>query len=230
MKRRAWPEREIGSVGRMSLVMSAQDDVGFGNVEALLIDLDGTLVDSSAPVGRAWSAFAIRHGLDPDEVQALAQGRPSRETVALLAPPADQTDEAREVERAETSDTDGIRALPGARAVLGSGRRVAIVTSCSQRLAEVRLRAAGLQAPEIVISGDDVAQGKPHPECFRLAAGRLGVPVSRCVALEDSPAGVRAARDAGVRVVALRTTHDDAALEQADAIIDDLASLTGLIG
>jgi mannitol-1-/sugar-/sorbitol-6-phosphatase len=211
-------------------MMSAQDEIGFGSVEALLVDLDGTLVDSSAPVRRAWTEFAGRHGLDPVEVQAVAQGRPSRETVELLAPAAGCTAEARELERAETSDTAGISALPGAEAVLGSERRVAIVTSCSRRLADVRLGAAGLRTPEIVISADDVARGKPDPECFRLAAERLGVPVSCCLALEDSPAGVTAARDAGIRVVALRTTHGDGELAHADAIIDDLAALGRLIG
>jgi sugar-phosphatase len=90
-------------------------------VWALLVDLDGTLVDSSAPVSRAWTAFAKRHGLDPGEVHAFAQGRPSSETVRLLAPSADHAVEAALVEEAETTDTDGVFALPGAGEVLRSG-------------------------------------------------------------------------------------------------------------
>ncbi len=106
-----------------------------GGAQALLVDLDGTLVDSSAPVSRAWTAFAERHGLDPDEVHAFAQGRPSSETVRLLAPGADHAAEAALVEEAETTDTDGVFALPGAGELLRSGYPLAIVTSCSSQLA-----------------------------------------------------------------------------------------------
>ena len=129
----------------------ALDDSGLGGARALLVDLDGTLVDSSAPVSRAWTAFAKRHGLDPDEVHAFAQGRPSSETVRLLAPSADQAAEAALVEAAETTDTDGVFALPGAGDLLTSGYPLAIVTSCSTQLADVRLRAAGLPRPHVVI-------------------------------------------------------------------------------
>jgi mannitol-1-/sugar-/sorbitol-6-phosphatase len=193
--------------------------------QALLVDLDGTLVDSTAPVSRAWTAFAKRHGLDPDEVNAFAQGRPSSETVRLLAPRADHAAEAALVEEAETTDTDGVFALPGAGDVLRSGYPLAIVTSCSSQLADVRLRAAGLPRPEFVISSSIVARGKPDPEGFMLGARRLGVPAARCAVLEDSPIGIEAGRAAGARVIALRTTHDDGALARADAIVDNLAAL-----
>jgi mannitol-1-/sugar-/sorbitol-6-phosphatase len=188
----------------------------------LLIDLDGTLVDSSAPVGRAWAAFADRHGLDPAEVLRTAQGRPSRETVRLLAPAHAHATEEQLVEEAECTDTAGTLALPGAEALLRSGRRLAIVTSCSARLAGVRLRAAGLQAPAIVISGDDVIRGKPDPECFEIGARALGLTPGDCLVLEDSPAGIAAARAAGAPVVAIRSTHQEQELAGADAVIDDL--------
>lgn len=193
--------------------------------EALLIDLDGTLVDSSAPVWRAWTAFAARHGLSAEEVHAFAQGRPSAATVRLLAPLADHGAEAELVERSEVADTDGVRPLPGAEAVLRSGYRLAIVTSCSTELAEVRLRAAGLPQPEILITSSVVTVGKPDPEGFLLAAHLLGVAPQKCAALEDSPMGIDAGRAAGARVIALRTTHGDDQLQNADTIIDDLAAL-----
>ncbi|HUE27354.1 MAG TPA: HAD family hydrolase, partial [Solirubrobacteraceae bacterium] len=109
--------------------------------EAVLVDLDGTLVDSSAPVRRAWDEFAARHGLGGKEVRRLAQGRPSRETIRLLVPGADQAAEAAAVERAEVHDTDGVVALPGAAQLLTLDRPIAIVTSCSTVLALARLRA-----------------------------------------------------------------------------------------
>ena len=194
--------------------------------DALLVDLDGTLVDSTAPVRRTWSAFASRHGLDPEHVFRFAQGRPSRETIRLLAPQADQELEAATVEDAEVSDTDGVSALPGASALLACHRQLAIVTSCSGRLARARLRAADLPTPRVLVSSDGLKQGKPDPACFLIAARRLGTAPERCVVLEDAPAGIRAGRAAGATVIALRTTHPDEELREAHAIADNLASLT----
>jgi mannitol-1-/sugar-/sorbitol-6-phosphatase len=193
--------------------------------DAVLVDLDGTLVDSTAPVSRVWGAFAQRHGLDADEVCRFAHGRPSRETIRLLAPEADQATEAAAVEHAEVHDTDGVRALPGAAQLLAGDRPLAIVTSCSTALAEARLRAAGLPIPRVLISSDGLERGKPDPSCFLIAAQRLGVEPTGCVVLEDAPAGIRAGRAAGATVIALRTTHEDRDLRDAHAIADDLASL-----
>jgi sugar-phosphatase len=195
------------------------------DAEALLLDLDGTLVDSSAPVRRAWTAFALRHGLDPDEVYAFAQGRPTPEAIRLIAPDADHAAEASLVEHAQISDTGGVHALPGADAILRSGYPLAIVTSGTTELAEVRLRAAGLPRPEVLITSSVVTRGKPDPEGFLLAARRLNVEPQHCVVLEDSPAGIDAGLAAGCRVIALRTTHSDRALVRADTIIDNLAAL-----
>lgn len=203
----------------------ALDETVLGGAQALLVDLDGTLVDSSAPVRRAWTAFATRHGLDPDDVQAFAQGRPSSETVYLLAPSADHAAEAALVEAAETTDTGGVFALPGAGDLLRSGYPLAIVTSCSAQLADVRLRAAGLPRPAVVISSSVVSHGKPDPEGFLLGARRLNVTAARCAVLEDSPVGIAAGRAAGARVIALRTTHAADGLAGADLIIDNLAAL-----
>jgi mannitol-1-/sugar-/sorbitol-6-phosphatase len=194
--------------------------------EALLVDLDGTLVDSTAPVRRVWTAFANRHGLDPEYVHRFGQGRPSRESVRLLAPDADPVAEAAALEQGELGDTDGVVALPGAAALLAGDRRLAIVTSCSRALATARLRAAGLPIPKVLVSADDVVRGKPDPMCFTLGARRLGVAPARCLVLEDAPAGITAGRAAGARVLALRTTHADHELGEADAIVDDLGALS----
>ncbi len=193
---------------------------------AVLSDLDGTLVDSSGPVRRAWTAFAARHGLDPDTVLTLAQGRPASETVAQLAPHADHAVESARQEQLEIDDADGVVALPGAAALLSGSLTVAIVTSCSTALAHARLSAAGLPIPPVLVSYDDVAAGKPDPECFLLGARRLGVEPQDCVVLEDAPAGITAGRRAGASVIALRTTHADAQLAEADLIVDDLGELT----
>ena len=197
----------------------------FAIADAVLVDLDGTLVESTDPVRRAWDAFAGRHGLDGEEVHRFAQGRPSRETIRLLAPDVDHDAEAAAVEEAEIHDTRGILALPGAAALLAIDRPLAIVTSCSSALAEARLRAAGLTTPRVLVSSDGLERGKPDPACFVIAARRLDADPTRCVVLEDAPAGILAGRAAGATVIALRTTHSDDKLHEAHAIVDDLASL-----
>ena len=193
--------------------------------DAVLVDLDGTLVDSTAPVRRVWIAFAQRHGLDPDEVERFAHGRPSRESVRALTPDADLEAESSAIEAAEIADTDGLVALPGAAQLLSADRRLAIVTSCSTALATVRLQAARLAIPDVLISSDGLQRGKPDPTCFLIAAQRLGVDPTRCVVIEDAPAGITAGRAAGAVVIALRTTHGDDDLGDADAIADDIAAL-----
>jgi sugar-phosphatase len=193
--------------------------------DAILVDLDGTLVDSTAPVRRAWGAFADRHGLDAGAVHRFAQGRPSRESIALLAPAADVDAQTAIVEDAEVRDTVGIVALPGAAALLSTDRPLAIVTSCSTALAHARLRAARLAIPRVLISSDGLERGKPDPACFLVAARRLDTEPTRCVVIEDAPAGIHAGRAAGATVIAVRTTHTDDELGDADAIVDDVAAL-----
>jgi sugar-phosphatase len=197
----------------------------FAGARALLVDVDGTLVDSSAPVRRAWTTFAHRHVLDPETVLTAAHGRPSRETVRLFSRPSDHEREAGRIDDDESSDTDGTVALPGAATILATARPLAIVTSCSARLMAVRLQAAGLPMPACAITSDDVTHGKPDPACFLRASALLGVPPADCLVLEDSPVGIQAARAAGVPVIVVRTTHADADLAGADAIVDDLSAL-----
>jgi len=193
--------------------------------DAVLVDLDGTLVDSSAPVRRVWQEFARRHGLDADDVERFAHGRPSRESVRALTPDADLEAESSTIEEAEIADTAGVVALPGAAQLLSGDRPLAIVTSCSTALATVRLEAASLKIPEVLVSSDGLERGKPDPTCFLIAARRLGVDPARCVVIEDAPAGITAGRAAGAVVIALRTTHGDDDLGDADAIADDIGAL-----
>jgi sugar-phosphatase len=197
-----------------------------GDYAAVLADLDGTLIDSGGPVRRAWAAFAERHGLDAEQVVLAAQGRPARETALELAPGAD--DEPGRLEAAELSDTDGVVALPGAAALFAAALPLAIVTSCTQRLAAVRLAAAGLPVPDTLVSADDVARGKPDPEGYLAAARRQGAAPAATVVLEDAPAGIAAGKAAGMTVIAFTTTHSVDALRAAgaDAVLAGPAALT----
>jgi sugar-phosphatase len=186
---------------------------------ALLFDLDGVLINSTPAVARVWRHWAIEHGFNPEEVVARAHGRPSLTTVREYLPNSDHAAENREVERREIEDIGGIVPLPGALDLLASlpQDRWTIVTSCTRPLAEVRIRAAGLPLPNKLITSNDITQGKPHPEPFLKGASVLGFPASECVVLEDVPAGVRAGKAAGAKVIAFTTTVESAALKDAGA-------------
>jgi mannitol-1-/sugar-/sorbitol-6-phosphatase len=186
---------------------------------ALLFDLDGVLIDSTPAVARVWTRWALEHGFDPIEVVDRAHGRPSLTTIRELLPAADHEAENRIVERWEIEDLDGVVPLPGVLELLGSvpSNRWTIVTSCTRALAEVRIRRAGLPVPEKFITSTDIAHGKPDPEPYLKAAALLGFPAPACIVFEDAPAGIRAGKAAGAKVIAFRTTAEDAALREAGA-------------
>lgn len=186
---------------------------------ALLFDMDGVLIDSTPAVARVWRNWAIEHGFDPVEVVGRAHGRPSLTTIREYLPSADHFAENREVERREIEDVEGVVFLPGARELLASlpEGRWTIATSCTRVLAEVRLRVAGLPIPGHLITSSDVANGKPHPEPFLKAAASLGFDAQDCIVLEDAPAGIRAGKASGARVIAFRTTVPEEELRLAGA-------------
>ena len=197
---------------------------------ALLFDLDGVLIDSTPAVTRVWTRWAIDHGLDPNDVVQKAHGRPSLATIRDYLPHSDYETENRKVERGEIEDLAGIVTLPGARELLNAipSGRWTIVTSCTRALAEVRLGAAGLPIPERLLTSDDVKNGKPDPEPYLLGASLLGVSAADCVVVEDVPAGIRAGKAAGARVIACRTTAPDSELKTAGAdwIVDSCKSIS----
>ena len=195
----------------------------------VLFDLDGVLVDSTPAVARVWAGWAHEHGFDPGEVVKKAHGRPSITTIRELLPNAEHAAENREVERREIADVEGVVPLPGAMELLQALPldRWAIVTSCTRALAAVRIGAAGLPKPKHLVTSTDVQHGKPDPEPYLKGAQILGVPAADCLVVEDAPAGIRAGKAAGARVLALRTTASDAELQQAGAdwMVDDCAEL-----
>ena len=195
----------------------------------LLFDLDGVLVDSTPAVERVWHKWAIEHGFDPREVVLNAHGRPSIATIREYLPGSDHEAENQLVERAEIEDVGGVVPLPGALEFLRSlpAERWTIVTSCTRPLAEVRIRAAGLPSPKVFVTANDITHGKPNPEPYLKGASKLGLKPEDCVVLEDVPAGIQAGKSAGMRVIAMRTTVDEAMLRDAGAdwVVDNCASL-----
>lgn len=186
---------------------------------ALLFDMDGVLIDSTPAVARVWHRWAVERGFNPEEVVARAHGRPSLTTVREYLPNADHEAENREVERREIEDLEGVVPLPGALELLASlpENRWTIVTSCTRALAHVRIRAAGLPLPKKLITSNDIMHGKPHPEPYLKAAALLAASAGDCIVIEDAPAGIRAGKAAGARVIAFPTTADELLLREAGA-------------
>ena len=184
---------------------------------AILFDLDGVLVDSTASVERHWRAWADRHGLDIGRILEIAHGRRTVETMRLVAPGLAAEGEARALDREQADDTAGVAALPGAAALLAvlPPERWTIVTSGPLILAVARLQAACLPRPSTLVTADDVRNGKPDPEGYLKAATALGVAPRACAVVEDAPPGIAAARAARMTAIAVRTTHDPAALRAA---------------
>ncbi|WP_336321735.1 HAD-IA family hydrolase [Streptomyces lavendofoliae] len=201
------------------------------DAEALLFDNDGTLVSSLESVRRCWTRWAEEHGIAAEDFARVElHGRPAVDIIAELLP-ADRIPGAlARIERLEVEDVPGgVELLPGTKELLASlpAGRWAVVTSATRPLAEARLREAGIDAP-VVIAADDITRGKPDPEPYLLAAARLGVAPERCVVFEDAPAGLAAGRAAGMRTVALATTHHREDLV-ADVVVADLSQVSAQV-
>ncbi|MGW4028281.1 HAD-IA family hydrolase [Streptomyces sp. NPDC004838] len=172
----------------------------------LLLDMDGTIVNSDAVVERCWRRWAVGHGLDPEETLKVVHGRQGHVTMAALLPdrPVEQNHAENAVLLAqETADVEGVVPVAGAPAFMAALARLphALVTSADMALARARMTAARLPMPDIRVTAECVGESKPAPEGFLKGAAQLGFAPSECVAFEDSEAGITAARAAGMRVV-----------------------------
>lgn len=196
-------------------------------VDAILFDIDGTLVDSTRTVERTWRVWAAQRGLPADEILAVCHGRRTEDTIADFLPEEERAEAVAALERLELDDLDEVIALPGAREVLRMlpSDRWAAVTSGSGSLMRARLHAAGLPVPEVLVAAEDVSAGKPDPQGYRRAAAGLDVDVTRCLVVEDAPAGLAAGRAAGALTIAVATSHPAEELRPADVIVPDLRSL-----
>ncbi|MEP6567956.1 MAG: HAD-IA family hydrolase [Mesorhizobium sp.] len=188
---------------------------------AFLFDMDGTVINSIAAAERVWAEWAHRQGLDVAKFLPTIHGVRAIETIGRLAiPGVDAAHEADLLLKAEAADLDGIVPIAGAAAFLASlpPERWAIVTSAPRSLALLRMKAAGIPVPAVIVAAEDVSHGKPAPDCFRLGAQRLGVEASDCLVFEDAPAGIMAAEAAGAAVMVINATHQHALQSQHAAI------------
>ena len=195
-------------------------------VEAVLFDMDGTLVDSDAAVERAWSTWATEHGLHPSAALAIAHGNPAETTVRALLPalgPAEVAESAARQLALQYDDLADVVPTDGAqRLVAVLTQRAwpwAIVTTADRRLAEARLAAADLDVT-VLVTAEDVAAGKPDPEGYLLASRRLGVPPPHGLVVEDTATGLAAGRAAGALTAALKGNEGDLRLTHLGELAD----------
>jgi sugar-phosphatase len=192
---------------------------------ALLLDMDGTLVDSTGDVEKHWTRWAQRRGLAPETVLRHAHGSPSRETIARFVEPAEVAGETDWIESLSMNTAEK-RALPGALAALTQTLLpVAVVTSATRTAALLRLERAGLPVPAVIVAADDVQHGKPDPEPYLRAVELLGVAATDCVGVEDSPAGVASLVAAGAAAVGQSTTFPAERLAAAVVVLESLARI-----
>jgi mannitol-1-/sugar-/sorbitol-6-phosphatase len=194
---------------------------------AILFDLDGVLVDSTGSVGRQWRIWARERGIDEEKVIAIAHGVRALEVIRTIAPHLDAEAEVRSLEKREAADHDGVAVMPGAVDLVRSIPEGfwGVVTSGSRQLATARLQLAGIPLPKVMITADDVINGKPHPEPYLKGAEQLGVNANECLVIEDAPAGIRAAHAGGMKVIGLTSTYPASALSEADFVVPKLAEV-----
>ena len=190
-------------------------EINPAEIEAVLFDMDGTLVDSDNAVERAWLTWATDYGVDGPAAVLLAHGSPSEPTVrkllAHLDEPAILAAATRQLEL-QYDDLSDVVPTPGAHDLLAvldrRGLPWAVVTSADLRLAKARLGAAGIVAP-VLVTIDDITAGKPDPAGYLRAAELLGVRPANCLVVEDADVGLAAGRAAGAHTAALRGLDGD---------------------
>ncbi|HYZ68176.1 MAG TPA: HAD-IA family hydrolase [Mycobacterium sp.] len=173
-------------------------------VDGLLLDCDGVLVDSHNAAAVAWNQWARRWSPGFDFHRDIEHGRRIRDVVAeLISTPSDVAAATADLIQLEVDHAADVVPIPGARELLEtlSQGTWAVVTSGGRAIATARMASAGLVPADVLVTGEDVERGKPFPDPYLLAARRLGVSPQRCAVFEDAPAGIAAARAAGVETV-----------------------------
>ncbi|WP_433043832.1 HAD family hydrolase [Dactylosporangium sp. CS-033363] len=199
-----------------------------GRFAAVLLDMDGTLVDSDAAVERAWITWAGEAGVGVEDILPRMHGNPALTTIRAvrpdLDPPAAERAALRQMEL-QYADLHDVVPTPGTDELLAAMRELglpwAVVTSADKQLAAARLGAAGI-TPPLLVTVEETPRGKPHPDPYLVAAARLGVKPGDCLVVEDSQPGIDAGRAAGCTVAALRGLD-------ADIRLDSLADLARLL-
>src|ERR1700692_528183 len=196
---------------------------------AILFDLDGVLIDSTRSVDRQWRAWAREKGIDEEKVMAIAHGVRSIEVIRAVAPHLDAVPEVQWLESHEAEDQSDVTVMPRAAELIRAipDGHWCVVTSGTRYLATARLRLGGVPVREVLVTADDVATGKPHPEPYLKGAELLGFEPAQCLVIEDAPAGIRSAHAAGMNAIGLTSTYPADALKDANATVKRLGQIEG---
>ncbi len=205
-----------------------------GDVQALLFDLDGTLIDSMPHHASAWAEFHRRHRLpfDADSFFLATAGRANSEILAEMLPTHSAADRLLLAKEKESLYREfaliSLELIPGFEAVRAAARahgmKLAICTASTPENMALAFARFGLDAQmDTVVSPADGVRGKPHPDIFLEAAKRLGIAPANCIVFEDAPLGIEAARRAGMRAVALSTSLPAAAFASYDNLLATVA-------
>jgi mannitol-1-/sugar-/sorbitol-6-phosphatase len=198
----------------------------------ILFDLDGVLIDSTGSVDRSWRVWARERGIDEEKVVAIAHGVRAIEVIRTAAPHLDAKAELRKLESREVGDEASVRVMPGALEFVAKVPSAlwGVVTSGTHPIASARLRLGGFTVPKVLVTADDVANGKPHPEPYLKGAKLLGVKPEDCLVIEDAPAGIRSAHAGGMKVVGFASTYGKDRLTEADAVVRGFSDLSVSVG
>ena len=190
----------------------------------ILFDMDGVLVSSLGSVERTWEKWALSREIDPALAIRTAHGRRAIETVRLLRPDLNDVKELEWLEAMEVADNIDLQMLHGVAAILEAlpAKYWTVVTSATDRLARSRLLHGGVPVPRQIVTADQVAHGKPHPEPYQKGAAILGLKPAECLVIEDSASGAKAGHAAGCKVLATLFSHSAEALVDADWIVHSL--------
>ncbi|KAK4101682.1 HAD-like protein, partial [Parathielavia hyrcaniae] len=206
------------------------------NFDGLLFDMDGTIIDSTNAVVKHWEAIGKEIGVDPAVILQTSHGRRSIDTLQILAPEKANWEYVKHMEGLlpKLHGADAVE-IPGARPLLedliARSAPWTIVTSGTVPLVTGWLDVMKIPAPPHLVTAESVAHGKPDPACYLLGRERLlglgGADDQSVLVLEDSPAGIRAGKAAGCKVLAVVTSHTAEQVLAAgpDWVVRDLASV-----
>ncbi|WP_249185496.1 MULTISPECIES: HAD-IA family hydrolase [unclassified Moritella] len=195
--------------------------------KGFIFDVDATLVNTTLVINNIWKKWAGQNGIDFSIVYPHVHGRKISETLELVGSQYANADEENVVKKIAIEAMESATEIDGALSFVENIPKCswAIATSGPRKVAETSLLASGFKLPMNMVCAEDVIFGKPHPEPFALAAKNLGLKAVSCVAFEDSPAGVKSAKEAGCFTVAILTSHKESELVLADLIVDGFSDL-----
>lgn len=193
------------------------------NYAKFIFDMDGTLVDSKEIVEKAWTIWANKHDIDVESILAVSHGRPAADVIREVMPQLDVTKEVEYLEVFELKNVDAVKPISGAIEFVSqlSEDDWAIFTSAPRELAVSRLKAASIPIPDVLITVEDVVNGKPSPEGYLLAAEKLGVNAEQCLVFEDAEAGIHSALAAGSEVIAINAAAPHKVDIEGSVVVED---------